>query len=296
VTRIDAHQHYWSVQRGDYGWLTPRETALYRDFEPQHLSQELAQFSVSATVLVQAAPTEAETRFLFDLARQHPSIAGVVGWVDFEAFDVAERISNLVRDGRGILKGLRPMVQDIDDSGWLDRPSLDAVFEVMIAHDLAFDALVMPRHLGATARRLRRHPQLRAIVDHAGKPDISSANLEPWAAQIEQLARDTKAYCKLSGLLTQADQGVGIDGLDAVVAHVFDCFGAERVMWGSDWPVVTLRAPYREWLEMSLELVRRHAPGREDAVFGANAVAFYHLEVAPIKPSDGYGRSGAESA
>ena len=280
VIRIDAHQHYWSLQRGDYGWLTPRETALYRDFEPAHLSEELVQCSVHATVLVQAAPTEAESRFLLDLSRRYPSIAGVVGWVDFEASDVAESISNLVREGQGMLKGLRPMVQDISDPGWLDRPSLDGAFEAMIQNDLAFDALVTPKHLGAVARRLRRHPELRATVDHAGKPDISSANLETWAAQIEQLAGDTQVYCKLSGLLTQANRGAGIDEIDAVAAHVFNCFGVERVMWGSDWPVVTSRASYGEWLEMSLQLVRRHAAGGEEAIFGANAVRFYRLDVA----------------
>jgi L-fuconolactonase len=287
VIRIDAHQHYWSLQRGDYGWLTPRETALYRDFAPEHLSQELAQCSVHATVLVQAAPTEAESRFLLDLAFRHPSIAGVVGWVDFEAHDVAERISNLIRDGHGMLKGLRPMVQDISDPGWLDRPSLDAAFEAMILHDLAFDALVTPKHLGAVARRLRRHPQLRAVVDHAGKPDISGANLKPWAARIDELAGETQVYCKLSGLLTQANQDAGIDELEAVAAHVFDCFGIDRVLWGSDWPVVTSRASYREWLEMSLKLAHRYAPGGEDAIFGANAVGFYRLDVA---------LSGTESA
>jgi L-fuconolactonase len=283
VIRIDAHQHYWSLQRGDYGWLTSRDTALYRDFEPEHLSQELAQCSVHATVLVQAAPTEGESRFLLDLARRHPSIAGVVGWVDFEAPDVAERIANLVRDGQGMLKGLRPMVQDISDPGWLDSPTLDAAFEAMIRNDLAFDALVTPKHLGAVARRLRRHPQLRATVDHAGKPDISNASLEPWAGQIEELARDTRVYCKLSGLLTQANQGAGIDELEPVAVHVFDCFGVDRVMWGSDWPVVTSRASYREWLEMSLKLVRRHAAGGEEAIFGANAVKFYRLDVVGIK-------------
>jgi L-fuconolactonase len=298
VIRIDAHQHYWSLQRGDYAWLTPRETALYRDFEPEHLSKELAQCSVHATVLVQAAPTEAETRFLLGLARRHPSIAGVVGWVDFEAPDVAERISDLVRDAQGMLKGLRPMVQDISDPGWLDRPSVDAAFEAMILHDLAFDALVTPKHLGAVARRLRRHPELRATVDHAGKPDISNTNLEPWSTQIRQLASETQVYCKLSGLLTQANLGAGIDELDAVAAHVFDCFGVNRVMWGSDWPVVTSRASYREWLEMALILVRRHAAGGEEAIFGANAVRFYRLDVAemPIKANDGYRRSGTESA
>jgi L-fucono-1,5-lactonase len=280
MIRIDAHQHYWSLRRGDYAWLTPSETGLYRDFAPEHLSQDLAQCAVKATVLVQAAPTEEESRYLLDLTRRHPSIAGIVGWVDFEASDVADRIGSLVRDGRGMLKGLRPMVQDISDPGWLDRPGLDAAFEAMILNDLAFDALVTPKHLGLIAKRLQRHPQLRAILDHAGKPDISGANLEPWEAQIEQLACDTKVYCKLSGLLTQANQGAGIDELDAVAAHVFECFGVERVVWGSDWPVVTLRTSYREWLQMSLELVRRHAPGGEEAIFGANAARFYHLEVA----------------
>ncbi len=281
MIRIDAHQHYWSLRRGDYAWLTPGEGGLYRDFTPDDLSPALVECAVDATVLVQAAPTEAESRFLLDLARRHPSIAGVVGWTDFEASDVAERISRLVRDGQGMLKGLRPMVQDISDPDWLDRGSLDAAFEAMIVNDLVFDALVTPRHLGALERRLRRHPQLRAVIDHAGKPDIAGAKVEPWAGLIEQLAHGTKVHCKLSGLLTQAKPGAGVAELDAFVARIFSCFGADRVMWGSDWPVVTLRATYQEWLEMSLELVRRHAPGGEDMVFGANAVRFYQLEADP---------------
>lgn len=278
MIRIDAHQHYWALRRGDYAWLTPSEAGLYRDFTPQDLSPELVKCAVNATVLVQAAPTEAESRFLFDLGRRHASIAGIVGWVDFEAGDVAERISSLVRDGGGMLKGLRPMVQDIGDPGWLDRGSLDAAFDAMIINDLAFDALVTPTHLSALARRLRRHPQLLAVIDHAGKPDIPTVEFEPWAALIEQLACDTQVHCKLSGLLTQAHQGAGIDELDAVVAHVFHCFGVDRILWGSDWPVVTLRTTYREWLEMSLGLVGRHAPGGEDKVFGMNAVRFYQLK------------------
>jgi L-fuconolactonase len=279
MIRIDAHQHYWSLRRGDYAWLTPKEIGLYRDFTPDDLSPALVACAVHATVLVQAAPTEGESRFLLDLSRRHPSIEGVVGWTDFEANDVAERISRLVRDGRGMLKGLRPMVQDISDPDWLDRDSLDGAFEAMIANDLVFDALVTPRHLGALERRLQRHPQLRAVIDHAGKPDIAGGKIEPWAGLLEQLAHSTKVHCKLSGLLTQANPGAGIAELDAFVARIFSCFGAGRVMWGSDWPVVTLRAGYRVWLEMSLELVRRHAAGGEDAVFGANAVRFYHLDV-----------------
>jgi L-fuconolactonase len=225
MIRIDAHQHYWSLRRGDYAWLTPGEVGLYRDFTPDDLSPDLVACSVHATVLVQAAPTEDESRFLFDLARGNASIAGVVGWTDFEADDVDERISRLVRDGRGMLKGLRPMVQDISDPDWLDRGSLDRAFEAMIVNDLVFDALVMPRHLGALERRLRRHPQLRAVVDHAGKPDIANAEVEPWVGLLERLAHSTGVHCKLSGLLTQAGQRAGLAELDAFVARIFSCFG-----------------------------------------------------------------------
>jgi L-fuconolactonase len=277
VNRIDAHQHYWSLQRGDYEWLTPDDRILYRDFTPADLSGELAACSIRATVLVQAAATEAETRFLFDLARQNASIAGVIGWVDFECNDVADRIGVLVQEGGGKLKGLRPMIQDIDDPYWLDRPSLDAAFDALLAHDLTFDALVKPVHLEMLARRLQRHPALRAVLDHAGKPDIAGGSLERWSRQIEQLARATSVCCKLSGFLTQAATGSGAAALDAVVEHIFACFGAERILWGSDWPVLTLRASYRQWLNMALGLVQRHAPGQEEAVFGANAVRFYRL-------------------
>jgi L-fuconolactonase len=277
VNRIDAHQHYWSLQRGDYAWLTPADGVLYRDFTPAQLSGDLAACSIGATVLVQAAATEAETRFLFDLARQNASIAGVVGWVDFERADVADRIALLVQEGGGMLKGLRPMVQDIEDPYWLDRASLDAAFDALLAHDLAFDALVTPVHLEVLTRRLQRHPGLRAVLDHAGKPDIAGGCVERWSSRIEQLARATAAHCKLSGLLTQAALEADSRALDGVVERIFACFGAGRIMWGSDWPVLTLRASYRRWLDMAVELVRRHAPGQEQAVFGANARRFYRL-------------------
>ena len=279
MTRVDAHQHYWSLQRGDYAWLTQCEGTLYRDFMPEDLRGQLGDCAVRATVLVQAAATEAETRFLFGLARDHASIAGIVGWVDFAASDVADRVRRLVREGDGKLKGVRPMIQDISDPLWLADASLDAAFDAILENGLAFDALVTPRHLQVLERRLRRHPTLRAVLDHAGKPDIAGGAFEPWARQIEQLARSTSLHCKLSGLLTQASPSAGAAELDAFVACIFHCFGPERVIWGSDWPVVTLRAPYREWLDMALTLVNRHAPGHEEAVFAGNAIDFYRLDL-----------------
>jgi L-fuconolactonase len=279
VISVDAHQHFWRLARGDYGWLTPAQGALFRDFEPADLTVDLAACRVGATVLVQAAPTEAETRFLLELAARHASIAGVVGWVDFEADGIRNHMLALVQQGAGKLKGFRPMVQDLVDPGWLRRPQLDAAFETLVEQDLSFDALVRPRHLDALLERLRKHPRLRAVLDHAGKPDLASGTFEPWAAQIQQLARSTSVHCKLSGLLNEAASGAGVAELDACVAHIFACFGSARVMWGSDWPVVTARTSYPDWFAMARELVRRHAPGSEQAVFAGNAIGFYRLDV-----------------
>jgi L-fuconolactonase len=279
VIRVDSHQHYWRLARADYGWLTPELGVLYRDYLPSDLAPELARTGVSASVVVQAAATEAETRFLLDLARGHSSIAAVVGWVEFEAPDVRERMRRLMRDGGGKLRGLRPMVQDIADPDWLARPTLDAAFEALIEFDLTFDALICPRHFGVLRQRLRRHPQLKSVLDHCGKPDIAAGGYPDWAEQIAALAQETPAFCKLSGLLTQAEAGADADELAPYVAQVLESFGANRVMWGSDWPVHTSSGSYVRWFELAQGLVRRHAPEAEAAVFGGNAVRFYALDI-----------------
>src|ERR1700734_679280 len=139
---IDAHQHFWDVSRADYDWLTPDQGKLYRNYLPADLAPTLLDNGVTATVLIQAAPSEAETRYLFRLAQAHPFIAGIVGWVDFQSAGAHRRISALIADGRGTLKGLRPMIQDIPDPHWLSQPALDEAFEAMVTHGLAFDALV----------------------------------------------------------------------------------------------------------------------------------------------------------
>jgi L-fuconolactonase len=274
---IDAHQHFWQLSRGDYGWLTPEAGALYRDYLPDDLAPLLNEHQVDATVLVQAAPTEAETRFLLRLAGQHAFIAGVVGWVDFEAADVGERIAALAASGAGKLKGLRPMIQDIANPRWIMRPALDAAFEAMVAHGLVFDALVRPIHLGALRERLLRHPRLRAVLDHAGKPDIVGGALEAWAAVLERLARDTAICCKLSGLLSEAGTRRSAADLTPWVGQVFTSFGAERVLWGSDWPVLQTVSTYAEWLGIARELIERCVPGRADEVLSGTARRLYHL-------------------
>lgn len=277
MKRVDAHLHFWQLSRGDYDWLTPALAPLYRDFLPEHAGAALEAAGVDRVVVVQAAATEAETRHLFALAKSEPRIAGVVGWTDFEAADAPARIAALRADGGGLLKGLRPMVQDLADPAWLARPALDPAFDALVAHDLAFDALVRSVHVPALEARLRRHPQLRVVIDHAAKPDIAAGEFDAWAAALAALARHPNVHCKLSGLLTEAAPGADADTLDRHVAHLFAQFGPRRVLWGSDWPVLTLRADYARWLAIARALLERHAPGHEAAVFADNAAAFYRL-------------------
>jgi len=275
---VDSHQHFWSLQRGDYAWLTRDLGVLHRDHLPTDLEPELRRHGVATTVLVQAAASEAETRYLFDLARRNAFIAGVVGWCDLAAADAPQRIAALVREGDGKLKGLRPMLQDLADPGWVADRAVDAAFDAIVEHGLTFDALVRPAHYDALLARMRHHPQLRVVIDHCGKPDIAGNGYAAWADGIARLAGETQAVCKLSGLLTEARQGAGVDDIDPYARHVFERFGGHRVMWGSDWPVLNLTADYAIWLAMARDFVRRHAAPHEEAVFGGTAKAFYGLQ------------------
>ena len=174
--RIDAHQHFWRLERGDYGWLTPELEPIYRDFEPDDLAPHLSANAISGTVLVQAAPTVAETHFMLELARQNAFIRGVVGWVDFEHPEAADTITSLAEDPH--LVALRPMIQDIADDDWMLKPQLSTAFDAMIAGGLVFDALTLPRHLKNLLELLSRHPTLRTVIDHASKPEIASGQFD----------------------------------------------------------------------------------------------------------------------
>lgn len=250
--RIDSHQHFWRLARGDYGWLKPELSPIYRDFLPADLEPHLARCEVDSTLLVQAAPTVAETEYLLQLARQHEFIAGVVGWVDFEQPDAPEQIARLAGDER--LLGLRPMIQDIPDPQWMLRPGLAAAIEAMQAHGLVFDALVLPRHLQALCEFAARYPGLQIVVDHAAKPPLRGGDLGAWKAGISQVAASSAAVCKLSGLVTEA---VSADPalLAPVVDHVLECFGPRRLMWGSDWPVCELVCSFEQWDHASAQLL-----------------------------------------
>jgi len=276
---IDAHQHFWRLDRGDYDWLTPALTPLYRDYLPRDLAPHLEATGVAATILVQAASAEAETRFLLDIAKSTPFVAGVVGWVDMEAPDVGARLAALVAEGEGYLKGIRPMIQDIADPSWILSPRLDRAFDALEALDLRFDALVRPVHLEPLLRRLEQRPNLKVVIDHAAKPDIAAGAKLDWSVRLAAIASRTAARCKLSGLLTEARSGAAGQDLAPFVEQVIAAFGAERIMWGSDWPVLNLVSDYATWHTMAERLVAGLTAGERALIFGGVAAQFYGVSL-----------------
>jgi L-fuconolactonase len=276
---IDAHQHFWNLADRTGHWPPAALAAIYRDFGPADLQPELERCGVTGTVLVQSLPTIADTHYLLEIARRTPFVLGVVGWVDLLTADAPEQIEALAQHPK--LKGLRPMLQDLPDTQWITNPALSPALHAMQTQGLVFDALVLPRHLPALQTMAQRHPSLSIVIDHAAKPEIALARLEPWRTHLEALASQPQVHCKLSGLLTEAGARLNAQALGPYVDHVLKVFGARRVIWGSDWPVLQLVADYPGWLAMARDLCRAH-PGMDDdgiaAIFGGNARRLYRLD------------------
>lgn len=271
--RIDAHQHFWTLSRGDYGWLTSDLTSIYRDFAPSDLEPLLAAAGIEGTVLVQAAPAIAETEFMLDLADKASFIKGVVGWVDFEAADASEQIARL--SGYPALVGLRPMIQDIDDVDWMLRETLSPAFAAMQMADLTFDALTLPQHLPNLRRLLGRHGELRVVIDHGSKPLIRDGAISGWDVDMAALAQETDAFCKLSGLITEASSDWTVEDLRPYADHLLATFGPDRLIWGSDWPVATLAGSYERWLDATDVLLAGLSESARAEIYGGNALRAY---------------------
>lgn len=274
---VDAHFHAWRLARGDYGWLTPALGSIHRDVEVSDWEALAVPLGVERGVLVQAAPTEAETDFLLGLAGQHARVAGVVGWTDLAAADAADRVAALAR--RPWLKGVRPMLQDIADPDWILRPELAGALEAMAGHGLVFDALVRSEHLPRVRALARRHPALRIVIDHGAKPGIARGEWQPWADEMERLAAETAAVCKLSGLLTEA--GARAREPQAVLPwmeHLLATFGPQRLLWGSDWPVLERAGRYEAWWRLCRAFCSGLPQAQADAIFGGNAGRVYRLQ------------------
>ena len=273
---IDAHHHVWSLARGDYGWITPALGPLHRDFSIADLAPLREQVGVVSTVLVQAAPTVAETKYLLDIAtRSDGVVKGVVGWVDFGAADAIPTLSRLARNP--LLKAVRPMLQDLPDEAWILRTEVGRTLAALPRLGLRFDALVKPAQLPALLTMLDRHPDLAVVIDHGGKPDIAGGAWEPWARLMRAVAENPRARCKLSGLVTEAGTGWTIDTLRRYVDFLAETFGPQRLMWGSDWPVLNLTATYQSWYAATVALTAAWSSDDKTALMSGTARRFYGL-------------------
>lgn len=275
--RIDAHQHYWAITRRDYGWLTPDKIPLYRDFLPGDLAPHLRSHAIEGTILVQAAPTLNETEFLLDLSEQTDSIVGVVGWLDLAVPAYQAHFERFSRHPKFV--GLRLMIQDMKNpEDVLESHSIDAL-RYFADREVPIDLLVLANQLPVLTALLRQVPHLRAVVDHLGKPAIAQQDWQPWQTLMSEIASYPAVYCKLSGMVTQAqrDDGKTAD-CSAYIQHVIQAFGSFRVMFGSDWPVCLLAASYDDVCEVLLRALPVHWTDTEHAgVCGDNARQFYKL-------------------
>lgn len=238
---LDTHHHFWRIARGDYFWMSPDLGVLYRDYGPEDLEPFLRRAGVGRTILVQAADTEAETEYLLEIAETCDFVAGVCGWLDMEREDFPERLARFMANPW--FKSFRPMLQDLAQDDWILKPR---VLE-NLAHTAAvggrFEVLSKPPQLPHAVEAIRRTPGLKAVINHISKPDIAGGAMEPWASQIAELRDYPEVYCKLSGMVTEADAASWTPGdLAPYVAHVLEVFGPDRVMFGSDWPVALLAA------------------------------------------------------
>ena len=276
--QIDAHHHFWQPARGDYGWIPDDNDILNQAYGPADIAPRLAAAGIDATILVQAAPSIYETEYMLGLADATPHIAGVTGWVDFE--NQAHRAELVRLAGHPKFRAVRPMIQDIPDDDWMLRRDVQWGFEMTADLGLRFEALGFPRHIENFLTIFKRYPDMKVVINHCMKPQIAAHDamqFKQWADGMTRLANETSAFCKFSALITEADENWQTEALRPYAEHIITSFGAERVMWGSDWPVCRLRGEYAEWRKAALALTAGLDDGARAAIFGGTANNFYDL-------------------
>lgn len=271
---LDAHFHIWQLSRGDYDWITPDQPAWYRDYDLDDWRRSRG--SVASGIVVQCAPTGAETDFLLEHAQVCDDVLGVVGWVDLLDDNAPAKLEALAADPHCL--GIRPMLQDITDPQWILRPVVLQNLKRAAELELRFDALIQPRHLPFIVQLCDKLPELNVIIDHAAKPVINTAPDEHWCEHLVALGSFPQVYCKYSGLVTEAAPNTTRNLFTPFIEHLITCFGTSRLVWGSDWPVVRSRCEYEAWLRDSLHLLDALGVTDYTPIYSANAQQFYALE------------------
>jgi L-fuconolactonase len=277
--KIDSHQHFWRYDAARDAWITDSMAVLKRDFLPDDLAEELKANGIDASIAVQADPSENDTTFLLELAEKHQRIAGVVGWVDLLSTRVAERLEYFSRFPK--LRGFRHIAQAEPDDRFLAREQFVKGVAQLCAFGFAYDILIYPRQLPAAIDLVKRLPEQRFVIDHMAKPEVKSAKTSPWAAQMREISQNKNVSCKISGLVTEADwKHWKADDFKPYLDAVFGAFGADRLMFGSDWPVCLLAATYGQVKQLIEHYVKVFSQSDQDKIFGGNAARFYGLKTA----------------
>jgi L-fuconolactonase len=279
---VDAHHHFWDPGLAEYPWMTDALAPIRRRFGPEDLAPLLARMSVDRTVLVQTRASVTETVEFLATAAATPFIAGVIGWVDLTDAAVADAIAAL-RSGPGgeRLVGIRHQVHDESDPAWLFRPEVRRGIAAVGRAGLAYDLLVRARELPAALLAVRALPDVRFVIDHLAKPPIRDGELQPWADRLASFGELPNAWCKVSGMVTEADPVTWRPGeIGPFVDHAVQVFGPDRLMFGSDWPVCLIAATYERVHEVARDCLGRLSAVEQAAIFGDNAVRAYKLDPA----------------
>src|SRR5579863_143289 len=275
--RIDAHQHFWRYNPDEFGWIDDSMAALRRDFLPEDLKPELDRVRFHGSIAVQARQSLEETSWLLELAASSPLILGVVGWVDLRSSDVQSQLQALA--GNPKLVGVRHVVQSEPDNRFLLQPEFQSGIAALEEFDLAYDILIYPKHLPVAAEFVQLFPRQRFVLDHLAKPLIKDGSIQPWKAGMREMAKFSNVCCKLSGMVTEADwQTWKPEHMTPYLDIALECFGPERLMVGSDWPVCTVAASYARAMSVVLTYFEKHSAAVQDAVLGGNAQRFWKLK------------------
>lgn len=275
--KIDAHQHFWRYDPARDAWITEEMSALRRDFLPTEFLKELAANDMDGSIAVQAASSEEETFFLIRLAEANPAIAGVVGWIDFTSPSAPKRVEFFTRFEK--LRGFRHIVQSEPDDRFLMRNDFLRGIKHLAAFYLTYDILIYPKQLPAAAELVERLPDQPFVIDHLAKPCIKAKEIDTWATYMRALASHPNVFCKLSGLITEADwKNWQPEDFRPYLDVVFEAFGPERLMFGSDWPVCLLAGTYARVKNLIAEYVQGRPTADREKIFGGNAIRFYGLK------------------
>jgi L-fuconolactonase len=281
---VDAHQHVWDPSRAEYSWLTSELVPIDQTMEFDELRPELAAAGIDGTVLVQSADNAEDTALMFEVAAENPEVLAIVGYVPLERPEDAARELAELRSS-SLLVGIRNLIHNQSDPDWLLRPDVDEGLGVLEAAGVTFDLVaVLPRHLELVPLISERHPDLRIVIDHLGKPPIGLASPEPWESLIRVAAQNPNVFAKVSGLYSASgDSGSWtVDSVRPYFERAVDLFGADRLMYGGDWPISVLSGGYARVWEGLRELFASLDDRESDAIRGLTAVNFYGIDSARV--------------